>query len=500
MLETLRKRQRSVLLLITVIVIIAFAWWGNPGNRMRGGPEGVVAKINGRSVTAGEFQKAASGLPIAAALGMTDMAGPLTGGSRSRQEATENYAWNLIVMRDAAKRLEIAPTTEQIRDAEKAIPEFQTNNQFDPAKYRQIVDGYLKSQGLTAADLDDVVADHLRFTALSKLVTGSSPFPEAMFRQEFEQQFQKMALAIIRFKNSDFESSVQVSDDEAKRFYEERKSTFQSPEKRKVQLVALTLPEDQKKLPEDQKITAKKPLSEKADAFAQIALQDPKAFEQAAKNKGLEVRQTDFFTQTAPDKALLVDPALIRQAFNLTNENPVSDVIEGSDGYYVLKLVQVEPSKQLTFDEAKDQVITQLKSQKVAAALQAKAKEVRDKILSDKDADFVKAAEKAGYKAETPAPFALGDENADRNLRVSLLMNKVDLGEGATSKLITDQDGGFIVHVIKKDPVDEKKYEEYKKAEYGPANDQYAAAIFSEWLKVEQQRAGVPLSRQGRNG
>jgi hypothetical protein len=145
-------------------------------------------------------------------------------------------------------------------------------------------------------------------------------------------------------------------------------------------------------------------------------------------------------------------------------------------------------------------VITQLRSQKVAAALQAKAKEVRNKILSDKDADFLKAAEKAGYKAETPAPFALGDENADRNLRVSLLMNKVDLGEGATSKLITDQDGGFIVHVIKKDPVDEKKYEEYKKAEYGPANDQYAAAIFSEWLKVEQQRAGVPLSRQGRNG
>ena len=88
MLETLRKRQRSVLLLITVIVIIAFAWWGNPGNRMRGGPGGTVAKINGRSVTAGEFQKAASGLPIAAALGMMDMAGPLTGGSRSRQEAT----------------------------------------------------------------------------------------------------------------------------------------------------------------------------------------------------------------------------------------------------------------------------------------------------------------------------------------------------------------------------------------------------------------------------
>jgi hypothetical protein len=79
-------------------------------------------------------------------------------------------------------------------------------------------------------------------------------------------------------------------------------------------------------------------------------------------------------------------------------------------------------------------------------------------------------------------------------------MNKVDLDEGATSKLITDQNGGFIVHVIKKDPVDEKKYEEYKKAEYGQANDQYAAAIFSEWLKVEQQRAGVPPSRQGRNG
>jgi peptidyl-prolyl cis-trans isomerase D len=500
MLETLRKRQRSVLLLITVIVIIAFAWWGNPGNRMRGGPDGVIAKINGRSVTVGEFQKIAAGLPIAAALGMMDMVGPLTGGSHSRQEAAENYAWNLLVMRDAAKRFEIQPTTDQIREAEKAIPEFQTNNQFDPTKYRQLVDGYLKSQGLTAADLDEVVADHLRFTGLSKLVGGNSPFPEAMFRKEFAQQSQKMSLAIIRFKNADFESSVQVSDDEAKNAFEERKANYQSPEKRKVELVSLTLADDQKKLPEDQKITAKKPLSEKADAFDQVVLQDPKAFEQAAKDKGLEVQQTTLFTQAAPDKALLVDPALTKQAFNLTNENPVSDVIEGSDGYYILKLAQIESSKPLTFEEAKDQVIAQLKSEKVAAALQAKAKEIRDKITSDKESDFVKAAEKAGYKVETPAPFALGDESADRTLRISLLMNKVDLDAGATSKLITDQKGGFIVHVLKKDPIDEQKYEEYKKAEYPPANDQYTAAVFSEWLKVEQQRAGVALSKQGRNG
>ena len=53
------------------------------------------------------------------------------------------------------------------------------------------------------------------------------------------------------------------------------------------------LTDDQKKLPDEKKIAAKKPLAEQADSFAQAALQNPSTFEQAAKDKGFQVIQTE---------------------------------------------------------------------------------------------------------------------------------------------------------------------------------------------------------------
>ena len=135
----------------------------------------------------------------------------LTTDGRTRDDQSLSFAWNLLLLRDEAKRLQIVPSADQIRDAEKALPQFQTNNQFDPAKYQQFVDAVLKPNGFSAADLDDVVADNLRYAGVSQLVEGQFPSAgsdvQAAIRPVLNQ---KMSLAVIRFNRSDFESSIQV--------------------------------------------------------------------------------------------------------------------------------------------------------------------------------------------------------------------------------------------------------------------------------------------------
>ena len=224
----------------------------------------------------------------------------------------------------------------------KALPQFQTNNQFDPAKYQQFVDAALKPNGSTAENRDDVVADNLRYAGVSRLVEDSSPLPESMFKRQYEVLNQKMSLAIIRFNRSDFEASVQVTDAEVQKYYDQHKDTLLSPEKRKIELVSFLLTDDQKKLSDEQKIAAKKPLADAADTFAQAALQNPSTFE-SAKEKGFPVIETEPFTLEQPDKALSQTPALPRAAFNLTKDNPISDVVEGTDGFYVMKLTDIVP-------------------------------------------------------------------------------------------------------------------------------------------------------------
>ena len=495
MLESIRKRQRTLLTLITIVVIVAFAWFYNPATMRRAaGPGGAVGKLNGHVVTIGDLQRIERTIPLIHAIGLDDFLTGLTTDGRTRDDQFLSFAWNLLLLRDEAKRFEVEPAAEQIREAEKALPIFQTNNAFDPAKYQQFVDTILRSNGLSPADLDDVVKDYTRFEGITQLLKGSSPLPESMFRHQYELLNQQLSLAVIKFKKADFESTIRVSDDAVKKYYDQHKETILSPEKRKVQVVSFLLNDEQKKLPEEQKVAAKKNLAEQADAFAQAALQHPAAFDQLAREKGALVQETQPFTIEQPDKLIAQQPGLDREAFNLTMENPVGDVIEGNDGFYIVRLTNIEPSRPLTLEEAKDRIQTELKDEKVLAAIQAKARDVREKIDAgiQSGKDFLQAAEAAGCKPETPPPFSLLNPGDNLELARTMATNNVELDDNQTSKFLEDQDGGLIIHLIKKGPIDETKYQEYKKAEYAQQNSRYQSIVVREWLKAGLQKAGRP--------
>jgi SurA N-terminal domain/PPIC-type PPIASE domain len=495
MLDSIRKRQRTLLTLITIIVIVAFAWIYNPATMRRGeGPGGAIGKLNGRTIIVADIQKIERNIQLASAFGMQDMIRDLTTAGRTRDDQFLSFAWNTLLLRDVAKSLEIEPASEQIARAEKALPQFQTNNQFDPAKYQQVLDTILKPNGFSAADLDDVVADYLRYTDVADLVKGSSPLPEAMFKEQYDLANQKLALAIVRFNRADFESAIQVTDDDIQKYYNQRKGTLLSPERRTVEMVSFELTEDQKKLPNNQKVAVMKPLAQQADSFAQAVLQNPGNFDQIAKEKGLNVVRTDSFTFDKPDKTIAGDAALVRQVFNLSKENPVSDVIEGPDGFSVMKLVDIDASRPLTLAEAKDQIITAIKEQKAQAAIQAKANELRGKVDADmkKGVGFVQAAESAGAKVETPEPFALADPGKSADIAQLIAANGANPEPNETLKLLEDKGGAMLVHVLKIEPVDQQKYEEYKKTEFAAQNAGYERIAVREWLRVELQKAGRP--------
>ena len=119
MLETIRKRQRTFLTIITIVVIVCFAWFYNPSSMRRaGGPGGAIGKLNGRTVTADDIQKIERTIQLVFALGMHDLVEDLTTEGRTRDDQSLSYAWNLLLLRDEAKRLQVVPTADQIRASE----------------------------------------------------------------------------------------------------------------------------------------------------------------------------------------------------------------------------------------------------------------------------------------------------------------------------------------------------------------------------------------------
>ncbi|HEY0789496.1 MAG TPA: peptidyl-prolyl cis-trans isomerase [Chthoniobacterales bacterium] len=495
MLDSIRRRQRTLLTIITVVVIVAFAWLYNPaGSFRRGAATGQIGKLNGRTVTVEEIQKLDRNLGIALQLGMYELPSQLATDGRSRDEQALSFAWNLLILRDATARLGLNPAPDRIKEAEKKLPNFQTDGRFDGGKYQKFVDTTLKNNGLGAADLDEVVTDDLRLQDLNALLQPAFQLPEAMFKSQYEALNLKMHVGVIPFKRVDFEKGIQISDDEIKKYYDEQKERLQTPEKRKLTVASFTLKEDQRQLTGEKRNQALKPLAEQAEAFMQPVLDKPAEFENVAAQKGVPLQQTGVFAAAQPDPLVSGEPAVLRQSFSLTKDNPVSDIVQGANGFYVVKLLEVELPKPLTLEQARDQILDALKKEKAEAGLRAASDQARQKIAAAMKTgqDFLTAARDAGYHPESPAPFSLAEAGPENDVARVLTSDRVMLEPGETSNLLQDADGGLLVHLISRDPLDEAKYADEKKKEYPLADQRFSSLALREWLKVEQQKAGRP--------
>ncbi len=97
MLETIRKRQRSLLIIVTALTIISFVWFMNP-TRTRGTPQAVIGKMNGRSITVEELTKVDRSAQIAYLPQFSELLQQLAGSQGSREQQSEIFAWNILLI------------------------------------------------------------------------------------------------------------------------------------------------------------------------------------------------------------------------------------------------------------------------------------------------------------------------------------------------------------------------------------------------------------------
>src|SRR5215469_17720697 len=99
MLDTLRKRQRILLIIITVVTIVTFVIFLNPSTRMRGGAQATVGTLNGRTITVEDVQKLNNVPSLAYSIGLTALVQrlmPSPGEARTRDEEILGFIWNLL--------------------------------------------------------------------------------------------------------------------------------------------------------------------------------------------------------------------------------------------------------------------------------------------------------------------------------------------------------------------------------------------------------------------
>lgn len=504
MITMMRKHHKVLMIVITVLVIISFSWYWNKTDFAQMG-NAPVGKIYDHNVSQLEFQRNSRLLRLGSELGMRDLVQSLTLGAQSENEAYTDFSWNLMVLRHEADQLGVEPTTAEIAAYVKTMPVFQGADGFDLKKYTDFADHALAPMGFSEAQVEELAADQITLDRVEEILGAGVSMPEAEMKTTFEQLYSKMDAATVQLHTADFASQVQVSDPEIAKYYEGHKATLKTDEMRQVKFVNFGLNDEQKKLTGKTRIDVLQKLADNANDFTE-ALQAPRAdFDSVVAKFKLTPKETGTFSQANPDPQLAGAPTLGQAAFGLTTAAPNSDAIQGPDGFYVQHLEKIDPARPLTLDEAKPKIVDALKTERtqqlVAAKAKAVADQLREALKSGKPVD--EAAAQAGVKLEKISSFSLIDnppgaspatppDPKTQTPEMQMIKQTVsEMTPGSVSELLPQPDGGMLVILEKREPLNVAQYESSRPLLETRALDNKRQIVFLEWLRERRRSAGV---------
>jgi len=493
MINVLRKHQQPVMIGITIVIIIAFGWFFTPGNRSKSSPDHKV-RIYGRNYSEAELERRGRSFSVAMHAGLRELIVGLTLGNPSGEQAGTDFVLNSYVLDHEATRLGITADDNEVAGVIEKLPRFQTNGAYDPAKYSAFEESVLKPSGFTVTRLEDLVRDQIRLQKLVTLLGSTVEVTPDEFRSEYVQTHQKMHASVVRFDLADFKAAVQPTEEEVSKVFKEREKTYISAEKRAVSYVKLDLSEAEKALKGKELMDARQNLANRANDFGQDLLKENAVFAEVAKKYGLEVKTAPEFSEAEPPADIAAVPQAAAAAFKLTDTEPTSDALPMGNGYCVLHLEKVTPSRQLTFEEARPQVIEQIKTERANTALVAKGQEVQAKIAADLKAgkSFADAAKDAGQKVESFPAFSLSDQKLDELPNAQEVIGRaVTLADGEVSEFLPIANGGLLVFLEKRDPIDEAQYKKDEASQIAEIRERKNLVTFIGWLQTRGKFANI---------
>jgi len=230
------------------------------------------------------------------------------------------------------------------------------------AGYRQILNDMVMEKLVEAKSKDVTVPDEEVSSEVGK-IKGQFPNEEAFKEQltkmgESPEQLEDTVRSMLRQRKwieGKIAGQDAVSDEDAKKYFEENKQEFDMPELVRARHILFLVPED---APED-KVAEKKAAAEKAieransgEDFGQIASELSE--DEGTKSRGGEL---PFFPRGR------MVPAFEEAAFS-QEVGKVGEPVRTPYGFHVIKVEEKQDAKSLTFDEVKPKLIQILQNQK----------------------------------------------------------------------------------------------------------------------------------------
>ena len=196
----------------------------------------------------------------------------------------------------------------------------------------------------------------------------------------------------VVFDQAVVESQVQVSDAEVTEYYNKNLKAYTTPEQRTASHILFTVARDAK--PADEAAA-----KAKAEAALAEVRKNPANFAAVAKAQS----QDPGSAQAGGDlgvveKGLFVKP--VEDAIYALKEGEIGNLVKSEFGWHVIKVTSVKPATQKPLEAAKDEIVADLKKQKMSKKYSELAETFGNTVYEQSDS-LKPVADKLGLKIQT---------------------------------------------------------------------------------------------------
>lgn len=391
MLDGMRSGAHSIGIKIAFgLIILVFIFWGIGSNTSS---SGIVAKVNGESITVNEFQQAYNQMANEIKTVIPDITAEQLESFGLEQRVLQNVIIGKLFLAES-KRLGVDVSALELRDTLMALPYFHDQNgKFSPELYQQRV----KAAGQTPAQFENTLRSDILPQKFQELVTAGIFADKNIARKMFEFQTEKRSMDYVLYP---FEvDKQQVSEEEAKAVYEERKNGYTVPARINLEYISFTpalmadekavsdeevqqyYTENQAKFSEEEQVKARHILL-MADQNAPKAESD--AVLQQIRDIAAQIKTVDDFAKMAEkygqdgtknsggDLGWFSKGQMVKEfadaAFTLPKAT-LSEPVRTQFGYHLIWVDDKKEARQIPFDEVKDSIRSVIAAEKVNANL-----------------------------------------------------------------------------------------------------------------------------------
>jgi peptidyl-prolyl cis-trans isomerase D len=474
MLSLMRKHAGTWMIKIILgAIVIVFVFWGVGSYRSR--QTGRVADVNGTIITLNDYRNAYTNLVEQARQSFgNNLSDELMQALQLRRRALDQLV-DRALMLQAAEKLKIQVSNEELAQMIKNISAFQTAGVFDNQRYLNA----LSRTKLSPETFEEQQREALIIDKLQKFITANIKVSELEARQwykwnntqvdvdyvllepgqfknieptadEIQEFFDRhkdtyktdpeIKVRYLHLKPEDFAAKVSVKEEDIRDYYESNPEKFKVP--KTVHARHILIKVDQNAKPEEVESAHQRAedilkLAREGQDFAALARQYS---EGPTKTKGGDL---GTFRREA-----MVKP-FADKAFSM-KAGDISDPVRTRFGWHIIKVEKINPAKTRSLDEAREDIQKTLKTERSKNLAYDEAETVYDATFEGQN--LADIAKERNLKILTTGFFT--QKNPPKEIKDAAKFASVafSLPVGEASDVQEFGDGYYLIEVVEKVP------------------------------------------------